>query len=69
MLLPGPGPLTYISPGARALGNVDIAWLIGLAVSSCAFSRSGATAAATTRLQAPAPEMAGGDGQPVSRWP
>lgn len=37
MLLPGPGPLTYVSPGASALGGVDIAWLIGLAVAACAY--------------------------------
>jgi len=43
MVLPQIGPWTYIGPMANTLGGVDIAWLVGLLVTSVAyllFSRS-----------------------------
>ncbi|GAA4402684.1 purine-cytosine permease family protein [Tsukamurella soli] len=37
MVLQGLGPVNYVGPAARALGGVDIAWLVGLAVTSVVY--------------------------------
>lgn len=37
MVLPTIGDWSYVGPGAAALGDVDIAWLVGLAVASVAY--------------------------------
>lgn len=66
MLLPGPGPLTYVSPGASALNGVDIAWLIGLAVAACAFyafSKVGKNTTAATLHETAAVHVAAEDGR------
>ena len=43
MVIPDLGPLHYVGPAARALGEVDVAWLVGLVVTGVAawlFGRS-----------------------------
>jgi purine-cytosine permease-like protein len=37
MVLPTIGGWSYVGPGAAALGEVDIAWLVGLVVASAAY--------------------------------